>query len=745
MPDCPVDSLSGHRFPKRYFFADKQHLMSINTLLPLLLLVFITGCANFNSQSESEGQSSAASKVPPGHLIPGRTSEEVDWGVVAPGREEASEAKSKTEKPELFYGTGKFVKQGRSGGRRGARESATGDITLNFEKADLREVVQTVLGQLLDENYILDPAVKGTVTIQTGKSLPKADLLPTLETLLRMNGAAMVLVDGIYRILPLSKAIQGQQVPRLADGSAPIPAGYALQVVPVKYIGVREMAQILQPLAPVNSVIRVDATRNLLVLGGTGGELASMLETIQLFDVDWMEGLSVGFFPLKYAKVSTVTKELQAIVGSMDSNPLEGMFRVVPVDEAGGILVVTPQKRYLDRVAEWIPRLDRVDSQESGTGQKLYVYRVQNGEAVELADMLQQLFSASGATQKKSKSAEVAPGKTKKTLSSSTDSESKSLSTTSVARMTFFGAGGSEAKSEIRVVADDKHNSLVITATPSQYANMLDALEKLDVRQLQVMVEATIIEVALQDEFKYGLQWAFNSDVGSNYLGEGVLSSTTSTVLGNTLPGFNFSVLRSASDVRAVFNALAEDSLIRVLSSPSVMVLDNETASIQVGDEVPIVDQQRQSTTDSDSPIINSISYRETGVMLEVTPRVNPGGLVTLDVTQEVSDVSDVVASSTSGSPTISTRKITSTVAVKNGEVLVLGGLITDRDNEGTSGLPFLSKLPLIGWLFGQESTFSKRTELVVVLVPTVVFNSDDNRQVVESFRAKLQGLKGSF
>ncbi|MCG7954509.1 MAG: type II secretion system secretin GspD [Candidatus Thiodiazotropha endolucinida] len=719
--------------------------MSINTLLPLLLLVFITGCANFNSRSESEGQSSATSKVPPGHLIPGRTSEEVDRGVVATGREEASEAKSKTEKPELFYGTGKFVKKGRSGGRRGARESATGDITLNFEKADLREVVQTVLGELLDENYILDPAVKGTVTIQTGKSLPKADLLPTLETLLRMNGAAMVLVDGIYRILPLSKAIQGQQVPRLADGSAPIPAGYALQVVPVKYIGVREMAQILQPLAPVNSVIRVDATRNLLVLGGTSGELAGMLETIQLFDVDWMEGLSVGFFPLKYAKVSTVTKELQAIVGSMDSNPLEGMFRVVPVDEAGGILVVTPQKRYLDRVAEWIPRLDRVDSQESGTGQKLYVYRVQNGDAGDLADMLQQLFSVSGATQKKSKSAQVAPGKTKKTLTSSTDSESKSLSSTSVARMTFFGSLGDDSKSEIRVVADDKHNSLVITATPSQYANMLDALEKLDVRQLQVMVEATIIEVALQDEFKYGLQWAFNSDVGSNYIGEGVLSSTTSAVLGNTLPGFNFSVLRSASDVRAVFNALAEDSLIRVLSSPSVMVLDNETASIQVGDEVPIVDQQRQSTTDSDSPIINSISYRETGVMLEVTPRVNPGGLVTLDVTQEVSDVSDVVASSTSGSPTISTRKITSTVAVKNGEVLVLGGLITDRDNEGTSGLPFLSKLPLIGWLFGQESTFSKRTELVVVLVPTVVFNSDDNRQVVESFRAKLQGLKGSF
>ena len=721
--------------------------MSINTILPVLLLVFVTGCANLNSRSESEDPTRGKSEVPPGHLIPGQPKEDKDAGVEAFDRDRPAEASSKAEKPELFYGTGQFVKQGRASGRKGAAESTAGDITLNFEQADLREVVQTVLGELLDESYILDPAVKGKVTIQTGKSLRRADLLPTLETLLRMNGAAMVLVDGIYRILPLSKAIQGQQVPRLADGSAQIPAGYALQVVPVKYIGVREMAQILQPLAPVNSVIRVDATRNLLVLGGTGGELAGMLETIQLFDVDWMEGLSVGFFPLKYAKVTSVTKELQAIVGSMDSNPLEGMFRVVPVDEAGGILVVTPQKRYLDRVAEWIPRLDRVDSQESGSGQKLFVYRVQNGDAGDLADMLQQLFSSSGATEKKSKSAQVAPGKTKKTLTSSTDSESKSLSSTSVARMTFFGTSGDDSKSEVRVVADDKHNSLVITATPSQYANMLDALEKLDVRQLQVMVEATIIEVALKDTLRYGLQWAFNGDVdGDNFIGEGGLTigSGGPTELSYLLPGFNFSLLRNASDVRAIFNALAEDSLVRVLSSPSLMVLDNETASIQVGDEVPVVTQQQQSTTDSTSAIINSVDYRDTGVLLEVTPRVNPGGLVTLEVTQEVSDASTTTSSSVN-SPTISTRKIESTVAVQNGEALILGGLIRDQGSSGSSGLPFLSNIPLIGWLFGQESDSSQRTELVVVLVPTVVFNSNDNRQVVESFRAKLQGLKGSF
>ncbi|MET0055691.1 MAG: type II secretion system secretin GspD, partial [Candidatus Thiodiazotropha sp. 6PLUC10] len=622
--------------------------------------------------------------------------------------------------------------------------------TLNFEKADLREVIQTILGELLDESYILDPAVKGNVTIQTGKSLSRADLLPTLETLLRMNNAAMVNVDGVYRVLPLGKAVQGQKVPRLADSSAPIPAGYALQIVPLEYIGAREMAEILQPLAPKESIIRVDAVRNLLVMGGTGAEMAGLLETVNLFDVDWIKGLSVGFFPLKYAKVSTVTKELQAIVGSIDSNPLQGMFRIVPIDEADGILVVTPQKRYLDRVAEWIPRLDRVDTQDAGTGQRLYVYRVQNGDAEDLANMLQQLFSSAASTRTKNKSAKVAPGKTKKTLSSSTDSESKTVSSTSVTRMTLTGTVGDSSDKEIRVVADAKHNSLVITATPSQYASMLEALEKLDQRQLQVMVEATIIEVALTDSLRYGLQWAFNGGVdGDNFTGIGGLTLGTETAnfgttLAYTLPGFNFSLLRNASDVRAIFSALSEDTLVRVLSSPSLMVLDNETASIQVGDQVPVVTTQQQSTTDSTASLINNVSYRDTGVMLEVTPRVNPGGLVTLEVSQEVSDAS-TTTSSTVDSPTISTRKIESTVAVQNGEALILGGLIRDQGSSGSSGLPFLSNLPLIGWLFGQESDSSRRTELVVVLVPTVVSDSSDNRKVVESFRRKLEGLKGTF
>ncbi|MCU7929694.1 MAG: type II secretion system secretin GspD [Candidatus Thiodiazotropha sp. (ex Codakia rugifera)] len=712
-------------------------------ILAALLASSLVGCTNWNSKTEDQDAVVLKSDIPPGHLIPGQGSEEqFKTGLNVLPMDQVEDSKV-MEKPELYYGTGKFIASQKAKPAAATGVPLKGEITLNFEQADLREVIQTILGELLKESYILDPAVKGKVTIQTGKPLSQNDLLATLETLLQMNGAAMVQVDGIYRILPLGAAIQGIKTPQLANARAPLPSGYALQIVPLEYLAASEMAEILKPLAPKGGIIRVDAARNLLVLAGTGREMETLLDTVDLFDVDWIKGLSVGFFPLKYAKSSTVIKELQSIIGTTDTTPLQGMFRVVPIDEANGVLVVTPQKRYLDTIAEWILRLDRIDTQESGIAQRLFVYRVQNGDATELAELLQQLFSSTG-SDGSSRSAKVAPGRKAVTQSTTEEKGREATPSPSAARLNIAGTGGESEQSEVRVVADDAHNALVITATPAQYSNMLEALEKLDVRQLQVMVEATIIEVALQDELKYGLQWLFNSRVSNGYSGTGSLDSDKIAGLAGTIPGFNFSVIRSTGDVRAVLSALAEESLIRVLSSPSVMVLDNESAFIQVGDQVPVVTGQQQSTASENAAIINTISYKDTGVMLEVTPRVNPGGLVTMEVTQEVSDVSTVAASSVD-SPTISTRKINSTVAVQNGEALILGGLITDRDDNGSTGLPYLNKLPVIGWLFGQESKFSKRTELVVVLVPRVVSNSGENSQVVESFRKKLEGLKGSF
>jgi general secretion pathway protein D len=308
----------------------------------------------------------------------------------------------------------------------------------------------------------------------------------------------------------------------------------------------------------------------------------------------------------------------------------------------------------------------------------------------------------------------------------------------------FANAGGQR---NIRIVADTERNSLLITATPRQYRKILGALEKLDITPLQVLIEATIVEVRLQGDLRYGLQWFFegtSGDFTATGSLDGTLDSSGGSGLGPIFPGFNFALVSSAADIQAIFSALAEDSLVEVLSSPSVMVLDNRTARIQVGDQVPIATQQQQNIESTTAPIINTIEYRDTGVVLEVVPRVTPGGLVTLEVDQEVSDVS-ATSTSTLDSPTFTTRRVTSSIAVQDGEAVVLGGLISGVRGRSNGGVPGLRNLPGLGWLFSQNATSNDRTELVVVLKPRVIASSADARRVAQDYRQRMRELEGGF
>ena len=321
---------------------------------------------------------------------------------VALGGEERA-AGAETPRQERYAGTGSFVKQVKTL----EVPAQAGDITLNFENTDLREVVKVMLGDLLNVNYILDPAVQGSVTMETGRPLSRDLLLPTLETLLRMNKAVLVDAGDMYRVLPVSSAVRGAAVPQLGESRRPLPQGYSVRIVPLKYIGVVEMNKILEPLAPEGSIIRVDTVRNLMILAGTNPELESLLETIEVFDVDWIKGLSVGFFRIEYAELSDVTAQLDSLFGSKEDSPLAGLFRVIPVESANSLLVITPQERYLDEVGKWIRRLDRAGEEGDGS-ERLYVYRVQHGDAENLADLLSSLFDESETTTRTA--ARVAPG-----------------------------------------------------------------------------------------------------------------------------------------------------------------------------------------------------------------------------------------------------------------------------------------------------------------------------------------------
>ncbi len=649
-------------------------------------------------------------------------------------------------------GTGRFIKPVGNDATAATTLPAFGnnrDITLNFENTDIREVVKIILGDTLKLSYIIDPGVRGGVSMQTGAPVSRNDLLPLLETLLRMNNATLVQKGRTFHVVPVAKANKGLLTPQLADAQLPLPSGHSLVIRPLKNIGAEEMNEILKPLVRENSIVRVDTKRNLLILSGNAQDMMQMMDIIDTFDVNWIKGLSVGFFSLENGSVDQVQKDLDAVLGGDAGKALGGLVRITPIESANGFLVVSAQREYLQEVGKWIKRFDSMA--QSGDEQRLFVYRVRNGKAEDLAGLLNELFTGKSA-KPRTKSASVAPGLKSTTVSSKpgnsrSAAEKAKKPKTAARKQASASVGKSSAlEGEIRVVADEDHNTLLILASPRDYKRILDTLEQLDIVPLQVHIEATIVEVLLKDKLKYGISWFFEGGAGGGGKQSiGGLGGTTSSNditggIGSLLSGFNWSLIDSTGAVKAVLNAFANDSLVNVLSAPSVMVLDNHEAKIRVGDEVPTL---TQSQTNDAGNIIQTVQYRETGIILTVKPRVNPGGLVTMEVTQEVSAVADTEIQT--NQPTIQTREINSTVAVQSGQTVVLGGLIRDKRTNAEGGAPFLYKIPVLGALFGETENSNERVELVIVLTPRVITSAEDALRITRDFRTRMQGLKQEF
>jgi general secretion pathway protein D len=296
----------------------------------------------------------------------------------------------------------------------------------------------------------------------------------------------------------------------------------------------------------------------------------------------------------------------------------------------------------------------------------------------------------------------------------------------------------------VRIIADDINNALLVLASPQAYEMIEPAIRKLDIVPLQVLVEATIAEVSLTDQLRYGLQYFLQNDLSS----QPKLTSTTILNAGSTLPiaaafpGFSWLITGSSGNPKVILTALENITRLRVISSPHVMIRDNQKAELQVGNEVPILTQQQQSIA-ANANVVNTIQYRETGVILSVSPHVNASGSISLDIEQEVSSVSQQTAGTdTNLTPTIAQRRIKSSVVVQTGETVVLGGLIQERQNKGTSGIPLLAQLPLIGSLFGTRIDDDDRTELLVLISPRVVRDPNDARRVTDEIRRRLRGLQ---
>jgi general secretion pathway protein D len=631
------------------------------------------------------------------------------------------------------------------------------DITINMVDADIAAVLKATLGDTLGLPYSMDQDVQGTLTLRTNKPVTQSELIANLEAALFGAGYALIYQDERFRVATLERARQSVV---LVEGDVP---GYGTQAIQLRHVLPSSISEVLTQYASQGAQISTDDAHGLVLVTGPQPIREALAEVVADFDQDAFSGKSFGIFPLQFTDPATLIDELAAIFGKADPGSARSELQFVPLERMNAILVIAMRPQLIDQVQGWVGRLDQ---RNRSNDKRLFVHYVEHGEATKIASVLQQLFSDASQSPVIVIPGSTAPGydtvianaPAQQQTGQPADIYSDLMQEQQAPAGQPYqeqqppdqqpfgqppqpngvapppgGTGISARHGEIRIIADDQNNAIFVLASEQDYKLVQAAIEHLDIGLLQVLIEATIAEVSLTDNLRYGVQWFFEHNNSSITLSR-VASGATNALF----PGFGY--LFAADNATVVIDALEAVTDVNVISAPQVMVLDNRVARLEVGDEVPIATQSAVSTIDPDAPIVNSISYRNTGVILTVQPRVNSSGFVTLTIEQEVSDV---VATTTSGidSPTFRNRRIKSSVTVKDGATIALGGLIRDGRTEGVQGIPVLSQIPVLGFFFGSTTDNAQRTELLVLLTPRVVRNPDEADTVTHELKQRLQTL----
>jgi general secretion pathway protein D len=660
---------------------------------------------------------------------------------------------------------------------------------LNFENTPITTVAKVVIGDILGVGYTIDPRVQGTITLASGRPVPKADVLFVLENALRVSNVVLVRETTGYRLIPLGEAAGAGNV----DGDpARAEPGYGVSVVPLQYVSAQTLIKLLDSFATRPGSVRADTARNMLLIQGSGAERRTAIETVLSFDAEWMQGQSIGIFPVRNTTPDPLVTELEKIVDSSEGGLGQNLIKFQSIGRMNSILVVARKPGLLKTAATWIKRLDNGESNVS-----VRVYRIRYGEARQMARVLNDMFNIGGSNGSEPPLNQIAPG-------------SGVLATSSgdqVASSGQFGAGfGSPANSStrvrqqlgitpptqrgagvdlatapptggpsgalsvgssvggsaplltgVRITPDVVNNSLLVYASRENYRIIERAIQQIDRPQMQVAIDATIAEVTLNNDLNYGVQFFLTShdlglrpDKGSALNSAATqpptvdASGVANAFLNRAFPGFNFLVGPEAQP-RVILDALHAVTSVKVLSNPSLVVIDNQPAILQVGDQVPISTGSATVLT-ANNTIVNTIDYRDTGIILRVIPRVNVNGIVRLDIEQEISNVAPTSSTTTTLTPTVSQRRVKSSVSIASGQTVLLAGLISERQNRGSNGIPLLDQLPQpIGDLFATSRTNGlARTELIIFIRPQIIRDGVDAHFVAEEMRAKLRGDAGA-
>jgi general secretion pathway protein D len=613
----------------------------------------------------------------------------------------------------------------------------SGTVSLFFDDADIYEVIHTIFGEILKVNYLVDPRVSGRITFRSVKPIKRADLLSVVSTLFRLNGVSIVEEAGIYRIIPLTEV--SKEPVEIGFGRSPedleVRGRSIIQIIPLNFISSSEMKTILQPFLTKGATITEVPGRNLLIIADTDENMKRLLQIVETFDDEVFEDIKVEMFVFKNFNVRDVMDGLRGALPLFPTDEKGALkVRLLPIEKLNALLVVAPNQEYLDHVRKWVNLIDKTFE---GASPKIYVYPLQNSKAEHVAEILQQiLFGGGGISRSK------APSKT------TTRSKARSTPTRVPAKRSLSISPLEEplVSRGTKIFPDEITNSLIILTTPSDYPLIEDAIKKIDIVPRQVLIEVLVAEVTLSDKLKFGIEWFLKSHfsvdntelTGFTAAGSDQLSFDIENPLSSS--GFTFAAVDSADVIRGLLQSLASESKVKVLASPHIMVSDNREAKIQVGKQVPV---QTSTSVTSGGETVTSIQYRDTGVVLTVKPQINEGGLVSLEVKQEVSSVDPEAG--VSGNPIISNRMAETNIVVQDGQTVVIGGLIQENKSIVREGIPLLKDIPILGLLFGYTSQEEERTELVVMITPHVARSIDESRIVTEEFKKKLKGLKDTL
>jgi general secretion pathway protein D len=664
-------------------------------------------------------------------------------------------------------------------------EAAAGGYTLNFENAPISQVAKSVLGDILGVSYVIDSRAQGTISLSTGRPVDKKDMLYVLESALSANNLVMVRSATGYRIAPASEGSVGA----VDGGSGSAEPGFGLTVIPLQHVSGTTLAKLLEGFATRPGAIRTDPNGKLLLVVGTGTERQSAVDTVRSFDVDWLRGQSVGMYPVQNSTPEPIVAELEKIMDSGDSGLGHGLVKFQPVSRLNSILVVASKPELLRTASRWIYRLD----EPSTSSASVKVYKVRYGDSKQIAQLLQQVF-VTNAGSAESPTNEIAPGSGVKAMSAAerltggvssnsnglgssgglggsgglgsssglgnsngAASAAQGFATRTAAQyggvpvgtlnselnaLTDGGSGGPQLPN-VRITADLINNSVLIYARPDEYKLIERTLMQLDRPKLQVAIDVTIAEVTLNDQLNYGVQFFLGGGAISNTTSgtipsiiNNVASSAGATTTGSGLSGGLNIIAGHPASPRVVINALSAITDVKILSNPSLVVVDNGDASLEVGDQVPIATGSA-TVLSANNAVVNTVDYKNTGVILHVQPHVNYNGSVTLDIDQLVSE-----PTTSSLTPTISTREVKSTISVVSGQSVLLAGMIQDNLSKSRSGVPILGQLPYVGAAFGTTGKSDIRTELIMFIRPQIIRDGADAAMIAEELRSKMRGGK---